>query len=1223
MRHQRPATGSIRFPRSKSGASYGKWVDDLDASLRATQDRQTAADLMTGAGGRARDTARAVALAEQAVAVHRKTGPPEECAESWYVLGTAWWSYQDGDVEENLDKALDAMMFALELRGETGPPRLWARVIGNMGAIYWQRSTGNRAGDTERAISAWHAAAEVFVADASPEEAEEWVAVQGNLVRGYCARAVGEREDNVGKAIAIVDTVAAFHQRRGDDDGWARTRNWLGKVLLEHLPDAAGTHVERAIGVLTELVTVPGLSAAVLASTESNLAIAYTNRVQGDRAHNIATAMAHCLSVLAKSRDDVAAAQAHNTLGAALLESEKWAPPDIEAAIGHLTAAVELFGRHGPQREYAKAQFNLGQALQRRPAGDPGDNLERALTAWTEAERVYTHAFIEDHAPGGFLAVTSNAIGVAYLQRRKGDRGDNLEHAITAFQRAILRGSELRGSDIGAGEADAARHNLGSAFLERRIGDPVQNLVQAREALEDAARVRTRERSALDWALTQNTVGVVYAKLAKHTGQEHLTELAVAAHQNALQILDPVQHTSEWQRAQCNLAAAYLQRRGVDRSGDEERAIAAFKAVLATNPQRDDAAIDWFVAFHGLGMAYMQRDAGRLGEDAERAAETLRACLDRLDGTGLTDLRRTTATSLGKLRCSLGRWADAAAAYGAALGATDELYGSMFLADSRNRELEASGDTFALAAYAMTRADPGSAAAALQVLERGRARNLVEQLSWNAFGRAAESGDPELRRSYLETLAAVREIEAVLQDGSALSWLTTHVTGMWLNLADNANSRRVAERLLAKMVSEDRDRLAAMAVGLGDAASYLKRPTVQDLAPAATATVPVAYLVCTPHGSVVLVLSRAASAPEVVALPADDFTEADLNEVLGLSRAAEAPGRPGYLLGQLGSERPLKPHVRVLLAGLGERLLWPLAKWLACNKATGVVLVPTGRLGLLPLHATPVGGGPAGRCLLDDFDVSYAPSAGALRSAREAATAARFTQHRLVGVADTTPDRPLQWAGAELAEVATHFTKPDVWFGAAATRTALTNAAEGATYVHLACHGRYDMTSPSSSGLSLADGTLSISDVLRDRPFAGARLVVASACQTAVTEFMHLPDEVSGLPTAFLAAGTPAVIGTLWPADDLSTALLVIRFYRLHLRPDAGSDPLPPAAALRGAQRWLRGLTGDRLAAELRASPRLLAVSGALDALAVAEEAPDAHVYEHPSYWAPFVLIGV
>lgn len=1172
---------------------------------------------MTGAGGRARDTARAIALAEQAVAVHRRTGPPEECAESWYILGTAWWSRQDGDVAENLDKALDAMMFALELRAQIGPPRLWARVIGNMGAIYWQRSTGNRAEDIERAISAWRAAAEVFVAGASPEEAAEWVAVQENLVSGYCARAVGERDDNLGKAIAILDTVAAFQQRRGDDDGWARTRNWLGNVLLDYLPDAAGTHVERAIGVLTELVTVPGLPADVLASTEGNLALAYMNRIQGDRAHNVAAAMARCRSALAKSPDGAAAAQAHNTLGAALLEAEGRAPAGVEAAIEHLTAAVELFGRHGPRREYAKAQFNLGQALWRCPTADPGDNQERALKAWTEAEQVYTHAVVEDHAPGGFLATISNAMGVAYVQRRKGDRGDNLEHAIAAFQRAILHGP-----DIGTDDDGTARHNLGSAFLERRIGDPTQNLVQAREALEDAARIRTRERSALDWALTQNTVGVVYAKLAKRTGQEHLTKLAVAAHQNALQVLDPVQHTAEWQRAQCNLAAAYLQRRDVDRSGDESRAIDAFKAVLATDPQRDDAAVDWFAAFHGLGMAYQRRDAGRLGEDAERAAGTLRACLDRLDGTGLTDLRRTTARSLGGVLSDLGRWDDAAAAYGVAVDAADELYSSVFLAGSRNYELDASGDAFTLAAYAMTRADPGNAAAALQVLERGRARNLAEQLSWNASGRAAESDDPELRRSYLETLAGVREIEAVLRDGSALAWLTKHATGMPPNLVDNADSRRVAERLLASMVSATRDRLATMAAELGNAASYLQRPTVQDLAPAATATVPVAYLVCTPHGSVVLVLSVVASAPDVVALPIDDFTEADLNEVLGLSRVTEAPGRPGYLLGQLGSERPLKPHVRVLLARAGERLLRPLAHWLACNKAAGVVLVPTGRLGLLPLHAAPVEGGPAGRCLLDDFDVSYAPSAGALRSARETVAAGKFTRHRLAGVADTRPDRPLQWAGAELAVVATHFTEPDVRFGATATRTALTDAADGAAYVHLACHGRYDMTSPSSSGLYLADRMLSISDVLRDRPFAGARLVVASACQTAVTEFMQLPDEVSGLPTAFLAAGTPAVIGTLWPANDLSTALLMIRFYRLHLHPDGGSDPLPPAAALRAAQLWLRGLTGDRLAAELRASPRLLATPGALDALAVADEAPDARVYEHPSYWAPFVLIG-
>jgi CHAT domain-containing protein len=48
--------------------------------------------------------------------------------------------------------------------------------------------------------------------------------------------------------------------------------------------------------------------------------------------------------------------------------------------------------------------------------------------------------------------------------------------------------------------------------------------------------------------------------------------------------------------------------------------------------------------------------------------------------------------------------------------------------------------------------------------------------------------------------------------------------------------------------------------------------------------------------------------------------------------------------------------------------------------------------------------------------------------------------------------------------------------------------------------------------------------------------------------------------------GRPAVcLSTLWPVADDSTALLMAKFYELHM-----GDGLAPPAALRRAQVWLR-----------------------------------------------------
>jgi CHAT domain-containing protein len=73
-----------------------------------------------------------------------------------------------------------------------------------------------------------------------------------------------------------------------------------------------------------------------------------------------------------------------------------------------------------------------------------------------------------------------------------------------------------------------------------------------------------------------------------------------------------------------------------------------------------------------------------------------------------------------------------------------------------------------------------------------------------------------------------------------------------------------------------------------------------------------------------------------------------------------------------------------------------------------------------------------------------------------------------------------------------------------------------------------------------------------------ARLVVLSACETGLGKLSR-GDELVGLQRAFLYAGTPAVVTTLWKVDDRASYELVRALYdRL--------DGLGPVEALRQAQ---------------------------------------------------------
>ena len=120
--------------------------------------------------------------------------------------------------------------------------------------------------------------------------------------------------------------------------------------------------------------------------------------------------------------------------------------------------------------------------------------------------------------------------------------------------------------------------------------------------------------------------------------------------------------------------------------------------------------------------------------------------------------------------------------------------------------------------------------------------------------------------------------------------------------------------------------------------------------------------------------------------------------------------------------------------------------------------------------------------------------------------------------------------------------------------------------VHFACHGVVDTDRPTLSALALTragedDGFLTCLEILRMR--IPADLVVLSACSTARGRLVRA-EGVVGLMRAFMYAGSPRILCSLWKVDDKATKALMTRFYELWA-PKAGPG-LPPAEALRKAQ---------------------------------------------------------
>jgi CHAT domain-containing protein len=126
-----------------------------------------------------------------------------------------------------------------------------------------------------------------------------------------------------------------------------------------------------------------------------------------------------------------------------------------------------------------------------------------------------------------------------------------------------------------------------------------------------------------------------------------------------------------------------------------------------------------------------------------------------------------------------------------------------------------------------------------------------------------------------------------------------------------------------------------------------------------------------------------------------------------------------------------------------------------------------------------------------------------------------------------------------------------------------------------------------------------------------ASLVVLSGCETGLGK-VSSGDDLVGLTRAFIYAGTPSVVASLWKVDDASTAHLMSSFYR-NLKTKSKVE------ALRQAQlEMIRGKASGKLLAQ-----RGVGGVGKLGKPPTGRSlSQDSISVSHPYFWAPFILVG-
>jgi CHAT domain-containing protein len=227
-----------------------------------------------------------------------------------------------------------------------------------------------------------------------------------------------------------------------------------------------------------------------------------------------------------------------------------------------------------------------------------------------------------------------------------------------------------------------------------------------------------------------------------------------------------------------------------------------------------------------------------------------------------------------------------------------------------------------------------------------------------------------------------------------------------------------------------------------------------------------------------------------------------------------------------------------------------------------ITFIPTGLLGLLPLHAAwredPTA--PSGRrYALDDLLITYVPSAQTLRHARAAATRPAETL-----LAVPYPDPHFQFADHAVEAALDLFAHRQALRHHQATLEAVKGAFDDYSVLFFFTHGHADFDEPLRSGLLTTDGWLTLGDIF-DLHSEWARLAVLSACETGVPADLKTIDEFISLPGGLMQAGIPGVVGSLWSVAESSTALLMALFFENWRR-----RGLTPPQALRAAQQTVR-----------------------------------------------------
>ncbi len=832
---------------------------------------------------------------------------------------------------------------------------------------------------------------------------------------------------------------------------------------------------------------------------------------------------------------------------------------------------IVLSNRERRSEKWARAQNNLATAYWERINGSRADNLELAIDFFNAALTVFT---LEDFPEQ--WATTQNNLANAYWGRINGSRADNLERAIGFFNAAL---TVFTLEDFPE-EWATTQNNLANAYSNRINGSRAENLERAIEFYEAALTVHNYEDFPERWADTQHNLAVAYSNRINGSRAENL-EWAIGFYEATLTVYTFEDFPLNNARTLNNLANAYRDRINGSRADNLELAIAFYDAALTVRTL-EDFPEKWADTQHNLAITYWQKIKGSRAENLEWAIGFYDAALTVYT---LEDFPLQNVETLSNL-------------------------GWTYLAklDYINREkpeytnqkaatLQSAYDTFK---NAITRASK------LRELESGNETKQKHDLQWD--------------RLYMGMVQVCLDRES---NQEALLY------------AEANKARNLAEVIAQKQ----------------ETPQVLKPITFTEITQLLTPDTALIEWYITDAEIITFVLTY----PDVLTVHRNPQC-AELTHLVDDYRA-------DYKQSKTHWQTKLSDYLQRLAEILQITTILP-------SESTRLILIPHWLLHLFPLHALPLSDD---EFLLDRFTqgIQYSPSCQLLK---------QITIHpnfdQLLALQNPTLD--LDYTELEVASIAPKFAISQILPGSEASKTNLLEQyleqLENAHCAHFSCHGSFNADEPLKSFLILSGGIIAGDSLVepgdppqppflrgeqeelkvsllkrdlggsdlgasdryvewRDRKTADidkcltlaeifglrlkqCRLVVLSACETALIDTQNRSDYI-GLPTGFLYAGAMGTLASLWAVNDLSTALMMVKFYEV-LKPGVSIGQ-----ALHDTQRWFKSATTSDLLVWVEGSDSFEASQKKRIIKELGGYNPGEKPYGDVYHWGAFCAIGL